>query len=76
MKTIKISPDVVDEWTPEDEEQWMGWFAVHCTYSDWMLEVIAPVIGREPCEPWMEELFAFLPSWIVRNYLEPQMVGE
>jgi hypothetical protein len=74
--TIKISPDLLDEWTDggdenENENEWMGWFAVHCTFSDWMAEVITPVMGREPCECWIEELFAFLPTWIVRRFMDP-----
>jgi hypothetical protein len=73
-QTIKINPELLDEWTDgenENENEWMGWFAVHCTHSDWMAEVITPVMGREPSERWMEELFAFLPMWIVRDYMDP-----
>jgi hypothetical protein len=65
---------IPDRWTAADEQIWREWIGHHFTLEDWHRKVMYPVFGtnqqiwEQECDGWRDEIFAFLPWWIQRDW--------
>jgi hypothetical protein len=60
-------------WTAHHERLWNDWIHYSFAIEDWRRQVLDPVFGTDErswevgCAGWRDEVFAFLPRWIVRD---------